>query len=244
MTPAPARPINTGRWLALGLIGAAASWATWSYVHDGIVGLLLDHTLAPEDKIDGLRAFFDGWGTLAPLMYLGLVTVEVVIAPIPGTLIYLPGGLIFGGAWGGTLSLAGNVLGAGLSCQLMRTIVGRRWMQSFIERDRLRRYQELIGRHGVTIVALLRINPLTSSDLVSYAAGFTTLRVTTVMLGTLVGMAPLCYVQAYLVAELFTTLPWLLWPLVGVCVIYAGVVVAVVLRLGRPGQRDITGTSL
>ncbi len=233
-------PVNYGRWLALALVVAAASWVTWSYAQDGIVYVLLDNSLDPGHKIERLRAAFEQWGSLAPLAYLGLVTVEVVVAPIPGTLIYLPGGLIFGGAWGGTLSLAGNVLGAGISCQLMRTIVGRRWLQSFVEGKRFLRHQVLIERHGMTIIALLRLNPLTSSDLVSYAAGVTRLRVTTVMLGTLLGMAPLCYAQAYLVAELFTALPWLLWPLVGLCIIYAGIVVVIVVKLGRAQPGDIT----
>ena len=52
--------------------------------------------------------------------------VEVVVAPIPGTMLYAPGGVIFGGFLGGLLSLAGNVIGAGIACRLMRAFLGDR----------------------------------------------------------------------------------------------------------------------
>jgi threonine/homoserine/homoserine lactone efflux protein len=40
------------------------------------------------------------------------------------------------------------------------------------------------------------------------------------MLGTLVGMAPLCFLQAYFAEELFTHFPALLYPLAVVSVLY------------------------
>ena len=56
-------------------------------------------------------------------------------------------------------------------------------------------------------MALLRINPLTSSDLVSYAAGLVGIPVWQVAVGTFVGMAPLCYAQAHAADWLFQWLP-------------------------------------
>ena len=77
----------------------------------------------------------------------------------------------------------------------------------------------------------LRLNPLTSSDLVSYAAGFTNMRAWKVMLGTLIGMAPLCYLQAWFAAKLVSSFPWLIYPGIVLCAVYVVVVVAVVIRL-------------
>ena len=64
--------------------------------------------------------FFDRSGVAAPLAYVGFVTVKAVVAPIPGTMLHAPGGVIFGGFLAGLLSLAGNVIGAGIACQLDR----------------------------------------------------------------------------------------------------------------------------
>ena len=83
------------------------------------------------------------------------------------------------------------------------------------------------------MVFLLRVNPLTSSDLVSYAAGLTHLSVWKVMLGTLAGMAPLCFAQAYLAEGLLAAFPGLVYPLVAACAVYAFVVLWVLSKLLR-----------
>jgi uncharacterized membrane protein YdjX (TVP38/TMEM64 family) len=219
------------------------AWVGWSYWTGGIIGILLDTDLASADKIAGMQAFFLDWGVLAPVIYVLIVVVEAVVAPIPGAILYLPGGVIFGGFWGGTLSLIGNIVGGGICCFLMRTLVGRTWSKDFFSSGKLKNVREFILKHGILSVALLRVNPLTSSDIVSYAAGLTPLSTATVMIGTGIGMLPLCYAQAYLSVGLFTMFPWLIWPLVIGCVLYAVVAAVAIwkLRLSRPDTEEVTG---
>jgi uncharacterized membrane protein YdjX (TVP38/TMEM64 family) len=217
------------RAVAIVAIAVVCGLIGWSYVAGGIFHVLLQSGTA-EEKVGALRAFFDGFGVAAPLAYVGFVIIEVVIAPIPGTMLYAPGGVIFGGFWGGLLSLAGNVIGAGIACQLMRVFIGER-AEEYLERSALARYEERITRRGVWVIFLLRVNPLTSSDLVSYAAGLTHLSVWKLMLGTLAGMAPLCFAQSYLADGLLHAFPMLIYPLVAACVVYGLVVVWVVVGL-------------
>ena len=57
-------------------------------------------------------------------------------------------------------------------------------------------------------------------------------------LGTLAGMAPLCYAQSYLAEGLLAAFPSLVYPLVAACVVYAIVVVWVgVTLVRRAGER-------
>jgi uncharacterized membrane protein YdjX (TVP38/TMEM64 family) len=93
-------------------------WAVLSYSAEGFIYLLVSGTPDQQPWLDRLRDAVASWGRLAPLVYTGIVVVEVVVAPIPGTLLYAPGGAIFGGLLGGTLSLVGNVIGAAISCVL------------------------------------------------------------------------------------------------------------------------------
>ena len=81
------------------------------------------------------------------------------------------------------------------------------------------------------IIFLLRLNPLTSSDIVSYAAGFTRISIVRLMVATGVGMAPLCFLQAWLAEDLLTTFPWLLYPLILTCVAYFLLVIVVIRRM-------------
>lgn len=221
------------RILGLLLLVTIVSLVVASYYSGGIASVLLSTDSDSEQRIQSLRLFFAEMNGAAPLVYIAMVVVEVVVAPIPGTLLYLPGGVIFGGFFGGLWSLIANVLGAGISCQLMRSIVGRKSTESFFEKESLTKYRSLIEQKGLLFIVLLRVNPLTSSDLVSYAAGLTTMRVNTVMLGTAIGMAPLCFAQSYLAATLFDSFPWLIWPMLVVCALYVVAVVVVLWRLGQ-----------
>jgi uncharacterized membrane protein YdjX (TVP38/TMEM64 family) len=84
------------------------------------------------------------------------------------------------------------------------------------------------------VIVLLRVNPLTSADLVSYAAGLTSVSIWRVMVGTFLGMAPLCFAQAYFAEELFLHFPALLYPLAIVSVLYVTYAVWVISRLRAP----------
>ena len=202
-------------------------WGIWSYEAGGLMHVLLSTPPAGVTRLDALRRYVESWGALAPLVYVGAVVVEVVVAPIPGTLLYAPAGAIFGGFAGGALSLIGNVIGAAIACWAAGTFGAGRDSVAH-EGSRFARYRERFTRHGAWIVFLLRVNPLTSSDLVSYAAGLSGVRSSQVALGTAFGMAPLCFAQAYLAETLLERLP--VWTLVAGTAVLVVVVVALVVR--------------
>src|SRR4030095_4514105 len=158
----------------------------WAYRAGGIMHVVLDPQIESPTRLVHIQDYFKAWGPAAPGAYLLVVIVEVIVAPIPGALLYLPGGLIFGWLIGGTMSLAGNVLGAGIACQVART-VGRQRIERYLERPTLQKYLAVIEARGLWVVLLLRINPFTSSDLVSYAAGLARVPAWSVMAGTLPG---------------------------------------------------------
>ena len=121
----------------------------------------------------------------------------------------------------------------------MRTLIGKALSRDFFAKRDLSRYEDMLQRRGLLAIILLHLNPLTSSDIVSYAAGLTSIPAATVMVGTLFGMAPLCYIQAYLSMELIVMFPWLLWPLIIAVVVYALVAVSVILKLKDPRIEEL-----
>ncbi len=216
-------------WAALGS-GVVGVW--WSWWDGGIAFDLLRSDMDAPWKIARLRAFFLGWGPFAPLVYFLFVTVEVVVAPIPGLMLYAPGGVVFGAILGGALSLAGNVVGAGIACTLARSVAPV-WLDRWFAQEKMSAVRASLEDYGGWVLFLLRLNPLTSSDIVSYAAGFTRIPVWKVMLATCLGMAPLCFVQAWCAENLLVAFPKLLYPLLGACLIYAVVVVIVMRRMTK-----------
>ena len=196
----------------------------WSYLSGGTVRLLMDGV-----TLEALRAALDRWGRLAPVVYVAAVVIEVLVAPIPGTLLYAPAGALFGGLLGGTLSLIGNTLGAAIACGV-GSALGEGALARRMEGTKLAGYRTAIQERGIWVVLLLRINPLTSSDLVSYMAGAVGVPIWRVALGTFIGMAPLCYAQSYLAEQIFDALPGAVYVLAGAGILY---VLALIIWLTR-----------
>jgi len=215
---------------------AMVAWAVASYATGGFVALLVAGSSAQGDWLQRVRDVVAGWGPLAPVIFTLVVVVEVVVAPIPGPLLYAPAGAIFGGFLGGTLTLIGNVIGAAIAC-VLGAIIGERLLNKTDDRSNLGLYRERLKDRGLWVVMLLRANPFTSSDLVSYAAGIAGVPAWKVAVGTLVGMAPLCYFQAYFSQRIFEVIPGPLI-LLGAGVFIAGIVVLLLVRFGRVRQAD------
>lgn len=225
-----AATITTGViWLVLAMLAvfSLTSWAT-----DGIVYDLIRSDLRADEKLLRLQESLASLGPLAPLSYLAMVTIEVVVAPIPGLMLYAPGGVIFGAWLGGALALAGNTLGAGVACQLARTLRPK-WMDASLSSERSSAIRDRLESHGGWVIFFLRLNPLTSCDVISYVAGFTRIRTSTVMFATCLGMTPLCFVQSWLASELLVIAPGLLYPMLAALLVYLVVVGVVVYRLIR-----------
>ena len=181
--------MRRGSVLLLILACALSGWAVYSYWTAGFVYVLASGTPGQGPWLERVRETVAGWGRLAPLVYTLAVVVEVIVAPIPGTLLYAPAGAIFGGFVGGSLSLVGNVVGAAICC-VIGQMIGGRVLAGRVDGSQLDRYKTLLERRGMWLVLLLRLNPLTTSDLVSYAAGVAGVPAWKVAAGTFFGLAP------------------------------------------------------
>jgi len=219
--------VRRGHLLLTLILIVLVGGALFSYLTSGLVYVLVAGTPDQGPWLERVRAAAANWGRLAPIVYVLVVIVEVVVAPIPGALLYAPGGAIFGGFVGGTLSLIGNVIGAALCCALGGWI-GERVLPQGAEAASANHLRARLRERGIWVVMLLRANPLTSSDLVSYAAGVAGVPPWKVAVGTL-GMAPLCYIQAYFAEQVFTLVPGPVLAISGIALI---VVVLVVFLAG------------
>ncbi len=224
------RRLDAIPWL---LLLITTIWGMASWMNDGIVAQISDPRLTSAERLAVFVAAFRSMGSWAPLAYIGFTCIEVVIAPIPGLMLYAPGGLVFGPILGGTLATIGNTLGAGLACWLARSF-GDRWIQQIAPDSGFSRVQATLEKRGFWLLFLLRLNPLTSSDLLSYAAGLTRMPVWHVMAASGLGLAPLCLLQSWLSDSIFHRWPFLLWPLLIAGVVYVIAVAAIISRLLRP----------
>ncbi len=230
---------TSGRFISISLLIGLLVFVVHSYLSGGIIGIIFQSNISTEEKLMLIKVFFLSWGTFAPFVYTIIVVIEVIVAPIPGAILYIPGGIIFGGLIGGSTALIGNVIGAGISYQIMK-ILGKPALESHVNMDALRKYNSLLDKRGIWIILLLRLNPFTSSDLVSYAAGLSSMTVWKVMLGTFLGIAPLCYAQSYLAENLFDAFPLLIYPLIIVCILYALFIIWILMKVRNKNAKRVS----
>src|SRR5262245_34093091 len=74
-----------------------------------------------------LRDTVAAWGWMAPLIFVAIQAVQVIISPIPGEITGPVGGALFGTLWGVIYSTIGLTVGT-----LFCFWVGRRWGEPFV----------------------------------------------------------------------------------------------------------------
>lgn len=134
-------------------------------------------------------------GVFGPLAVIVLMTGAIVLSPIPSAPIALAAGLAFGHIWGTVYIVIGAESGALIAFTIGRLLgyeVLRKWFG-----DRLS-----VGLFGSqnTLMALVfvgRLLPFVSFDIVSYAAGLTSLAFWRFAVATLVGIIPISFLLAH-----------------------------------------------
>lgn len=143
-------------------------------------------------SVTRLREWVAGWGSAAPLVYVALQAAQIVIFMIPGELVQIAGGYLFG-AWLGTLlAVAGTVLGATI-CFFLARLMGRPFVAAFVPRERMESIEKLAGsRSARSIFFLLYLIPGIPKDVLGYVAGLSPLTyvffITVSTLGRLPGL--------------------------------------------------------
>ena len=182
-------------WVFILVLAIFIGWVFYSYLTEGIFYLL-----ATSDT-NSIASFINSFGVFAAVIFILLVILGVVLAPVPPLVLYVAGGIIFGAFLGGTLTLVGNVLGAGVAFLIARKY-GRNLVEEKISPKIRKKFDDFSKKQGPYALFLLRLNPFTTSDLFSYIAGLTKMKLRTFILATGLGLAPLIYLQTY-IGDLF-----------------------------------------
>jgi uncharacterized membrane protein YdjX (TVP38/TMEM64 family) len=124
-------------------------------------------------------------------------TLATVLA-VPGTILTLGAGFVFGVPFGTALVSAGSVLGA-IAAFLLGRFVARNWVARRIANSPRLRALDSVTRHdGFTIVLLARLSPLFPYNVLNYVFGLTAVRLRDYVLGSWIGMLPATVVYVYL----------------------------------------------
>jgi uncharacterized membrane protein YdjX (TVP38/TMEM64 family) len=179
----------------------------------GIIALVVAVGLALTYRdlldADALTAWVNDAGAAGPVLFIGLYAIATVLF-LPGMVMTLAGGALFGPVWGTLYNLLGATLGAGLAFLVARHLA---WQKSkkgvrslFHQRKRdltpflpfFARLMQAVEAEGWRFVAFTRLVPLFPFNLLNYALGLTRIGFLPYLLATLVFMLPGALAYTYL----------------------------------------------
>jgi len=136
-----------------------------------------------------VRAYIRGFGPFAPAAFFLLQSTQVVVAPVPGHVLGLVSGYLFGAGVGTVISVSGAVLGSYIAFVLSRRF-GRPFVESVIDGEALRTFDEVTREHGLLALFLVFLVPGLPDDVICFAAGLTDLRMDRMVAVSLAGRIP------------------------------------------------------
>jgi uncharacterized membrane protein YdjX (TVP38/TMEM64 family) len=114
----------------------------------------------------------NSFGPYAPLAYILLQIIQVVIAPIPGGAIEFLGGYLFGVKAGFVYSMIGLILGSWLAFSLAR-VFEKIAVEKFVSEQTRKKFDYLVEHEGVILSFILFLLPGFPKDALCYILGLT-----------------------------------------------------------------------
>ncbi len=149
-----------------------------------------------------LRRYAQSLGALGPVLIIALMTLAIVMSPLPSAPVALASGALYGHSWGTLYVLLGAELGAVIAFSLARVLgydVLQRWFGGRLAVSWVGSQTSLM-----LLVFVSRLLPFLSFDIISYLAGLTALTFWRFALATLAGIAPASFLLAHFGSELAT----------------------------------------
>jgi uncharacterized membrane protein YdjX (TVP38/TMEM64 family) len=113
-----------------------------------------------------------GLGLWGPVVFI-LGYAVATVAFVPGSLLTLAAGAVFGLVKGTLYTLIGATLGSAAAFFVARYLARRRIERKIAGNARFAAIDRAVGREGFKIVALLRLSPVFPFNLLNYALGLT-----------------------------------------------------------------------
>jgi len=143
---------------------------------------------AAGTQMQAFVAWVDGLGAWGPVVFVAGY-VAACVAFVPGALLTIAAGVIFGLGRGMACVFAGALLGSTAAFLVSRHLA-RRAIEKRVARDpRFAAIDQAIARDGLKIVFLLRLSPVVPFNLLNYALGLTRVSLRDYLLAS-VGMIP------------------------------------------------------
>jgi uncharacterized membrane protein YdjX (TVP38/TMEM64 family) len=160
-----------------------------------VVGIALAWLNRDRLTAEAVTAWVERSGLWGPALFIGIYMIAPALF-LPGSILTLAGGALFGPFTGALLSLTGATIGATIAFLIARYLAAE-WVERRVS-GRLQDIKEGVEREGWRFVAFVRLVPLFPFNVLNYALGLTRLSVQTFAVTSFITMAPGALAYAYL----------------------------------------------
>ncbi|HBI57047.1 MAG TPA: TVP38/TMEM64 family protein [Firmicutes bacterium] len=154
---------------------------------------------------DELKEAVENEGLYAIAAFICVQVFQVVVAAVPGELVQLAGGYLFGTFWGAVFLVSGIIIGS-LVAFFAARLLGFRLVKTFVSAPKLAKLLRLVsGTKSELVIFTLFLLPGLPKDVLTYIAGLTPVNpwrfLALAILGRLPALVVSCYIGASLEQE-------------------------------------------
>ncbi|MBI5015020.1 MAG: TVP38/TMEM64 family protein [Deltaproteobacteria bacterium] len=180
------RPANRGPTIKLALVAVVA-----------VAVLAAARYFRAQELLRSALAWIDSLGPWSAPLFIGLYIVACVIL-LPGSVLTLGAGVVFGVVKGSALVSVAATLGA-TAAFLVGRYLARGWVAKKIEgNEKFQAIDDAVAREGWKIVGLTRLSPVFPFNLLNYAYGLTRVSLRDYFFASWLGMLPGTVMYVYL----------------------------------------------
>lgn len=201
------------RWIPTVLIITGTVLFIMLY-NDGMIAKKLGAIFSSRDA---LREYIAGFGILAPLVFVIIQFIQVIIAPIPGSITGAAAGALFGWKIGFLLSSIGLILGS-LTAYYLARLLGRPLVDKFVKPEIMAKYKKVVKGRQSVVLFLLFLIPFFPDDALCFLVGLSDVPLLLFFTLVIFGRLPGMLVASLTGAGLLILNPWQ-WVIIGVIAI-------------------------
>jgi uncharacterized membrane protein YdjX (TVP38/TMEM64 family) len=156
------------RWMIVAAVGglfvAFCAWLVWTdaSTYRFLVRLYVDKHF--------LKRTLREWGVLAPVVFMGLQALQVVVSPIPGEATGILGGYLFGQWLGLLYSTIGLTVGSVAAFGIGRWL-GAHYVKNLVSPETWNRLGFIVEAEGAVLCFIIYLIPGLPKDIVCYLFG-------------------------------------------------------------------------
>jgi uncharacterized membrane protein YdjX (TVP38/TMEM64 family) len=176
------------RWviIGVGIAAAAVAYCVWLVLSDApayrfLVRLYVDRYF--------LKQTLRQWGILAPVIFIALQALQVIIAPIPGEVTGILGGYLFGEWLGLIYSTVGLTVGSVAAFGVGRWL-GAHYVRALVSQETWDKMGFIVEAEGSILCFIIYLIPGLPKDMVCYLFGMSPMPLWVFALVSSLGRAP------------------------------------------------------